>query len=183
MALKLAYTSQLLAPLSRLWCECQLHSDRTARTALHWCVRTTPPHSANGGGRPCLPGTLPSQVLPQAEEPGWIPSRTSTLQIGNPRKPLPLPDQLCLSLQHHSSLHLSSLPQTTCEQNKTVPEASRCPRGRQHRTFQFWVFCQCGSLMSQHPTGRHGNAVLIISLSPAGKPPPPEQLFQAPSPA
>lgn len=37
--------------------------------------------------------------------------------------------------------------------------------------------------MSPHPTGRHGNAVLIISLSPTGKPPPPEQLFQAPVPS
>lgn len=30
--------------------------------------------------------------------------------------------------------------------------------------FQSWLFCQCGSLMSLHPTGRHGNAVLIISF-------------------
>lgn len=32
------------------------------------------------------------------------------------------------------------------------------------QSFQSRIFCQCGSLMSPNPTGRHGNAVLIISL-------------------
>lgn len=120
-------------------------------------------------GRSHLHRTLASQVLPQAKEPAYIPSRTCALQIGNPRKPPPVPDQFFPSLQLGRSLHLGSPPQTACEQSKAVPAALRYCCGsvsarKAAQNLPVPGICQCGSLMSPHPTGRHGNAILIISL-------------------
>lgn len=115
----------LINVLSRLWCECQLHSEGTVRTVLHWCVRTTPPCSVNGEGHtfmeePWLPRSCRQD---QAEVPAWMPRGTCVLQIGNPRETPPFPGQ------PFPSAASSSPPQTTCGQNKLDPAAPRCCGG------------------------------------------------------
>lgn len=84
----------LINVLSRLRCECQLHSEGTARTALHWCVRTIPPCSVNGEGHAFMEPWLPRSCRQdQAEVPAWTPRGTCVLQIGNPRETPPIPGQ------------------------------------------------------------------------------------------
>lgn len=103
--------------LSRQRCKCQLHREGRARTALHWCVRTTP--QTMGRVRPSG-NSLAFQVLPQTKEPAWIslqdlcpPDREPWEATAPPRPILSFP-----SLQ-------GSQPQTSCEQSKAVPAAPR----------------------------------------------------------
>lgn len=69
---------------------------------------------------------------------------------------LPTPDHLWAEQTGPSSSQMLRWLRA-CEESSTEPSSPGY-------SVSVGIFCQCGSLMSPYPTGRHGNAVLIISL-------------------